>query len=368
MGITIPRERRSDRLPAAPMMRCPRCSAAMGPFNTEEGVTVDTCGACRSVWFDRGELARMANTREDLPSLDAASDLSNATALPCPRCLGSSLVEMPYSPGKGVTVATCPTCQGVLSSLSDLRAMRELAAAARMSQPPAFGQPSPFALAAAPSSTLARGGEAAFERVSPRFTDYTRLSVKQRRSWFEAITGFEQPNQYTVLGNGGGAAFVVQEQSQGWREFLARLFLGPWRPFDSLVEDTRRGTIAMRLHRPFRWFLQALEVCDPDGNVLARIEQRWTWFARHYEIFDASGALLGEIRGPFFRPWTFEVSDGTKRVAMVRKKWSGLIKEAFTDADNFDVTFEEGAAPMWKPLGLACAVLIDVVHFERSNK
>ena len=348
----------------------------MGPFNTEEGVTVDTCGACKSVWFDRGELARMVNTREDLPSLDAASDLSNATSLPCPRCLGSSLVEMPYAPGHKVNIATCPTCQGVLSSLTDLRPMRELAAAARMShapaQPafaqPAFGDASAFALATAPGAALSTRGEAAFATVSPRFSDYTRLAVKQRRSWFEAITGFEQPNQYTVLANGGGAAFVVQEQSQGLAEMFMRLFLGPWRPFESHVEDTRRGTIAMRLRRPFRWFLPELVVCDADGNEIARIVKRWTWFASRYEIVDATGLLLGEVNGPFFRPWTFEISDGTKPVAMVRKKWSGLITEAFTDADNFEVTFEEGASPMWKPLSLACAVLIDVVHFERSNK
>ena len=59
---------------------------------------------------------------------------------------------------------------------------------------------------------------------------------------------------------------------------------------------------------------------------------------------------------------------GERRVATVQKQWSGLITEAFTDADNFSVTFDPDAPPRWKPLALACAVLIDVAHFERSNK
>lgn len=353
-------------------MKCPRCSAALGPFNTEEGLVVDTCNVCRAVWFDRGELARMVGTREDLPSLDAAQEFSLASALPCPRCLGATLAEMPYSVGNAVTIATCPMCQGVLSSLSDLRAMREIAASSRVAQTASSGfAQSGFAQSGfGPPSTseLARTGEVAIERVARRFDDLNRLTVKQRRSWLEALTGFEQANRYTVLGNGMGAAFVVQEQSAGFVEMLTRLFLGPWRPFESYVEDTRRGTIAMKLRRPFRWFLPVLEVCDPDGNLLARIERRWTWLATRYEIFDASDALIGEIHGPMFRPWTFEVMSNGTRVALVQKKWSGLLKEAFTDADNFEVTFDPGAPPKWKPLALACAVLIDVAHFERSNK
>lgn len=343
-------------------MKCPRCNAEMGPFNTEEGVVVDTCGACKAVWFDRGELARMVGTRDDLPSLDAAQELSAATRMSCPRCVGPALVEMPYAPGQSVMIATCAMCQGVLSSLPELRAMRQLAASSR-TRAPSAGQ-GPVAV----TSGLAPAGGHALARVADRFTDYRRLSVKQRRSWFEALTGFEQPNRYTVLANGGGAAFVVEEQTHGFLEALTRFFLGPLRPFASYVEDTRRGTIAMKLVRPFRWFLPELEVRDADGQVLARIARRWTWLTTRYDIRDGAGALIGEIHGPLFRPWTFEVMAGGRRVALVKKVWSGLIKEAFTDADNFELTFEENVAPMWKPLGLACAVLIDVAHFERSNK
>ncbi len=342
----------------------------MGPFNTEEGLTVDTCTACRAAWFDRGELARMVGTREDLPALDAMNDFAMATSMPCLRCANTSLVEMPYHRGLPFKVATCPTCQGVLSSLVDLRTMRELAASERVARAAQNAQPQHFAssLSAPQTASLAGRTDASLDQIATRFSDLNRLTVKQRRSWFEALTGFEQPNTYTVIGNGLGAAFVVSEQTSGLGETLMRLFLGPWRPFTSFVEDTRRGTIAMKLYRPFRWFLPELEVRDADNNLLARIVRRWTWFTTRYEIFDAAGAQLGEIHGPFFRPWTFEVMVGGSRVALVQKKWSGLIKEALTDADNFEVTFDASAAPKWKPLALACAVMIDVAHFERSNK
>jgi uncharacterized protein YxjI/Zn-finger nucleic acid-binding protein len=327
----------------------------MGPLDAEAGVVVDTCTACRAAWFDRGELARVTGCADDLPSLDAAAEHATATVLPCPRCRGASLVEMPYAPGRPLTVATCAACQGVLASLGDLRAMRELSAASRVPT--------------RPTAALASAADTgAIERVAERFRDLSRLTVKQQKRMLEILTGLEQRNLYTVLGPNGGAVFVVAEHDHGLFALLRRMFLGPLRPFEAHVEDTRRGSIAMRLRRPFRWILQELEVCDAEGALLARIARRWTFFSTRYELYDAAGACFGEVHGPFFRPWTFEVRAGDAMVACVRKKWSGLLTEALTDADNFELTFEPGAPARWKPLALACAILIDIVHFENSKR
>ena len=57
----------------------------------------------------------------------------------------------------------------------------------------------------------------------------------------------------------------------------------------------------------------------------------------------------------------------TRVIGHVKKKWSGLLKEAFTDADNFEVEFVADIDPRWKAVALAAAVLIDVIHFERAK-
>ena len=335
-------------------MQCPKCRAPFGDFTTGDGLTLDLCPACNAVWFDAGELARMLGTAEDLPALDAVQDIAVETQLPCPRCETTLLVQMPYARGTEVAVATCATCQGTLSAMRDLAGLRALAAnhprAARM-------------LARAPERSLAGG----LENVARRFDDLHTLTVKQRRKWLEMLTGFEQTNEYNVIGNGMGSAFHVQEQSAGVLELLKRLLLGPWRPFVAHVEDLRRGTLALRLVRPFCWFFPELEVRDADGVLLATISRRWTWLHTRYEVRDGANRLLGEVRGKLWRPWTFELLAGDTTVAKVEKKWSGLVTEALSDADNFAVTFAPGAPPMWKPLGLAAAVLLDVSHFERSN-
>ena len=51
----------------------------------------------------------------------------------------------------------------------------------------------------------------------------------------------------------------------------------------------------------------------------------------------------------------------------ITKKWSGLLKESFSDADNFGITY----APEWdvklKALFLGAVFLIDFVHFENTG-
>lgn len=203
--------------------------------------------------------------------------------------------------------------------------------------------------------------------VGQRFTDLQTLTVKQRKNWWELLFAFEAKNRYVVLGNRMGAAFEVEEQGEGLGALLKRLFLGTARPFTAWVTDMRRDTLAMRLHRRWRWFFPFMDVHDGDDRPVASLEARWAWFQRRYTVRDAQGNELGEIIGPFFRPWTFELTVGGRVIGHIKKKWSGLLKEAFTDADNFEVEFAADTDPRWKALALAAAVLLDVVHFERAK-
>ena len=218
-----------------------------------------------------------------------------------------------------------------------------------------------------PFQTSPRPQETGLARVAQRFAEYRSLMVKQRVHWWELVLNWEVPNAYVVLGNHLGVAFDVEEQCEGFAARLKMLFLGTARPFTAFVTDRRRDTLAMRLHRPWRWFFPRLDVCDADDQPVAFIESAWSWLQRRYVVGDAAGNVLGEIIGPIWKPWTFELRAGDRVVGVIRKKWGGLVKEAMTDADNFEITFEPDTDPRWRALALAAAVLIDVMHFERAK-
>jgi uncharacterized protein YxjI len=200
-----------------------------------------------------------------------------------------------------------------------------------------------------------------------RFEDIQRLTVRQQKRWLEILTSFEVKNTYDVFDERGREALRVREQGSGFLSFLKRVFLGPMRPFHVHVSDAANSQVLLDLKRPFRFIFHRLEVRTPEGALLGAIQKKWSWVRRIYHVESESGHVVAELFGPILRPWTFELRVSERVVGLVQKRWSGLAKEMFTDADNFGIDLTEVRDARLKVLAFAAVVLIDVVHFEKSK-
>ena len=196
-----------------------------------------------------------------------------------------------------------------------------------------------------------------------------RLSVRQRKNWMEIITSFDARNKYVVYDESGNPVFNVEEQGSGFGSIMKRLFLRNMRPFTSHVDDLAGQGQLLVLKKPFRFIFHRLEIRDPSGNLLGAIQKRWTWFRRKYTVEGPNGQEIATLFGPIFRPWTFQIQlpGSDAEVGMIQKKWSGLLKEAFSDADNFWVDFAAISDPQLRAVLFAATVLIDIVHFENRG-
>ena len=58
--------------------------------------------------------------------------------------------------------------------------------------------------------------------------------------------------------------------------------------------------------------------------------------------------------------------DGTN-VGKITKQWTGMVKEAFTDADNFGVTFPLDLDAKVKATLLGAVFLMDFMYFEQPS-
>jgi len=197
-----------------------------------------------------------------------------------------------------------------------------------------------------------------------------RLTVRQRKSWMEILTSFDARNKYVVYDETGTPVFNVEEQGSGFGSLLKRLFLRNLRPFTSHVDDLSGQQQLLVLRRPFRFIFHRLEVRDAAGNLLGAIQRKWTWFRRKYVVEGPNGQHVATLFGPFFRPWTFKIrpADSDQELGLIQKKWSGLLKEAFTDADNFWIDYEAVTDPLLRAVLFAATVLIDIVHFENRGR
>ncbi len=202
--------------------------------------------------------------------------------------------------------------------------------------------------------------------VADRFAGFDRLTVRQRKRWLEILLSFEFKNSYDVYDGRQQAALNAREVGAGPLEFFRRVFLGPLRPFEMEVADISSGQVLLQIKRSFRFFFHRIEVRSGSGVLLGAVQRRWSWLRRIYSIEDAQGQEVAELFGPILKPWTFEIrTEGVVKGA-IRKKWSGLGKEMFTDADNFGVDLAEVPVSI-RPLAFAATVLVDVVHFERAK-
>ena len=118
-----------------------------------------------------------------------------------------------------------------------------------------------------------------------------------------------------------------------------------------------------------------MQVQSPPGTTIGTLEQDWSVLHPRYTIRDDRGNCVLKVEGPictwscFGSDVEFKVlsADGSREVGMVTKQWSGLVKEAFTDADNFSLTFPIDLDVKVKATLLGAVFLIDFMFFEKKN-
>lgn len=201
--------------------------------------------------------------------------------------------------------------------------------------------------------------------------------MKQKVEMLEAFVGFETSNKYVVSNSMGQQVFYLKEDT----DCCTRQCCGPLRPFDMKVLDNNNQEV-MHFYRPlncdsclFPCCLQELEVSAPPGNVIGAVKQDWTLCIPEFTIYarDKTTPIL-KIRGPFCTfsfcgDVEFEVLDltGGQKVGSITKQWTGLLREAFTDADNFGISFPMDLDVHAKATLLGALMLIDFMYFEKQQ-
>jgi len=191
-----------------------------------------------------------------------------------------------------------------------------------------------------------------------------KLIVKQKVEAIEIFTGFETNNRYQVENEIGNVLYYAYEEAG----FFAKQFLGSRRPNKLVIMDANKVP-QLTLERKFYWFNAKYTVRDSNGNIIAHIKQK-KWFVNHrkFEIYDDSNQLLFTCSAKLPHIWTFNILIHDNQVAQILKKWSGIGREAFTDADFFNIDFGTVSDNIKRQIILALAFAIDLRVFEQKKK
>jgi hypothetical protein len=178
------------------------------------------------------------------------------------------------------------------------------------------------------------------------------------------IFGFETRNRYLIKTDDGQQFGYCAEPKLGFGDAIMRQFLGHWRIFNVVGTDMDNQPV-FRAHHPFRWFFQRLDIFGAGDRAVGSLQQRFAWFNKKFDFLDTRGRVVMTMTSPLWKIWTFPIKKGSREVSVIEKKWSGITKELFTDADNFRVRYTDlKLTADEKLLLLASAIFIDLLYFE----
>ncbi len=195
--------------------------------------------------------------------------------------------------------------------------------------------------------------------------ELSSVVIRQKKELAEFF-GFETRNKYEILDQNGNLLFYCAEMQKGLLGFILRQILGHWRKFEIHFFDSQKNVIWRAVH-PFRFIFQRLDIFLKGSEALGSVEWTWGLFRKRYALHDHQTRKVMKIESGFLSFWTFPITHNGQEVAKIQKKWSGLLKEVFLDADNFLVEFSPGLSEREKMLILSSAILVDLTYFERKS-
>ncbi|XP_050822056.1 phospholipid scramblase 1 isoform X1 [Gopherus flavomarginatus] len=203
-----------------------------------------------------------------------------------------------------------------------------------------------------------------------------QILVHQQIELLEVLTGFETNNKYEIKNSLGQRVYFAAEEN----DCCTRNCCGPSRPFTMKIIDNM-GQEVIALQRPLRCSacccpccLQELEVQAPPGTPVGYIKQNWHPCLPKFTVQNEAKIDVFKIIGPCvvcscYADINFEVKtmDESSVVGRISKQWSGFVREAFTDADNFGIQFPLDLDVKMKAVMIGACFLIDFMFFEQTG-
>ncbi len=170
----------------------------------------------------------------------------------------------------------------------------------------------------------------------------------------------ELTNEYKVTDGDGNPVGSVVEVGQSKAKKVLR-FVSNVDQFLTHKLEVREadGSVALRLTRPAKFLKSTIVVESAEGKEIGKIRQE-NMIGKINFAFEVEGKRIGGINAQNWRAWNFAVVDesGTE-VARITKKWEGIVKAAFTTADNYFVQIHKPLTDPLRSLVIAAALSID---------
>ncbi|GAB6010602.1 LURP-one-related/scramblase family protein [Viscerimonas tarda] len=192
----------------------------------------------------------------------------------------------------------------------------------------------------------------------PKFFETNEYFIDQKVNLLKFEAEYKVFNQEGVQ-----IGFIRQRISTG-HKILRLLINKAMMPFLLEIVDADGNLLAV-IKRGWTFFMSEIQILTDKHELIGKIQQKWSFMKPSFHIKDGNGTKLAEIKGDW-KGWNFEISDTNNTpIGTISKKWGGVMKEAFTSADKYNVSIREDYKENTeKIVVVSTAITIDMVLKE----
>jgi uncharacterized protein YxjI len=188
------------------------------------------------------------------------------------------------------------------------------------------------------------------------------LVVNQKTKLIELVA------EYKVFDQNGAQIGSVAQVGQSTLKKAAR-FVTSLDQFMTHTYEIRDANEQPQLvlTRPRKFMKSKFAITKPDGSPVGEVVQKNMVGKIRFALV-ANGTELGSINAENWRAWNFSIKDATgTEVARITKTWEGILKTAFTTADNYVVQFHHPLEDPLRGLVVAAALCVDTA-LKQDNR
>jgi hypothetical protein len=200
------------------------------------------------------------------------------------------------------------------------------------------------------------------------FKNSPQIIVKQVKEMFEIVLNWETANKYALYDSESNKIGFAAERSHGIFHKIIRNIMRSHRSISMDVWD-KDDRHVLTGHRPWYFFFSDLNVRTHDERLIGDIKTRFGFLKRKYDLSDSQGRVFASIESYRWKLWTFTIFDSNgNEMGVITKKWGGLLKEVFTDADQFTIDFSRfNWTEEQKAILLFSCLSVDLDFFEDNS-
>jgi len=128
-----------------------------------------------------------------------------------------------------------------------------------------------------------------------------------------------------------------------------------------------QNNVVLKLTRPAKFVKSRVVVEDGAGNTIGEITQKNALGKIKFGL-NVGGVEMGSINAENWRAWNFNIQDanGTE-IARITKTFEGVLKTAFTTADNYVVSVHHPLPDPLRQMVVAAALSVDTALKQDSR-